>query len=152
MKCNSMSAKYADKIWLTCMFVSLSEDHLVSCNSGEPLLWNRRSVVRAHPTVPAAKPMLCRSTPKPARQFRNRLTATVLPSLLVPRRSLTIRRSTVWGRGNHVCCPICEFPIRFDARNADLGFGAADGGPGLYPRAAGRLQRRCVSSLQRRYP
>jgi hypothetical protein len=34
---------------------TLSECHHVSRNFSEPLLWNRRSVVRAHPTVPLHK-------------------------------------------------------------------------------------------------
>src|SRR6266851_5977821 len=51
--CNGIRAKYAYKIWLTSIFIGLSGYHLVPANSGEPLLWNRRSVVRAHPTVPA---------------------------------------------------------------------------------------------------
>jgi hypothetical protein len=52
--------------------------------------------------------------------------------------------------GNHAC-PAREISARLDARHGARGFDVADHGPGLYPRRAGGLQRRCFSALQRGY-
>lgn len=54
-------------------------------------------------------------------------------------------------RGTHVCDPVQEFPALPDAGDGAVGFNVACSKPGLYPRTAASLQRRCFQALQRRY-
>ncbi len=80
--------------------------------------------------------------------FRNGVS---LPCLLIPYRSPTIRKSAISGGGNHGCCPVEESRVWLDACDRAVGFDVACGERGLHARAAGGLQRRCVSSLQCRH-
>ena len=84
--------------------------------------------------------------------FQHRLTAAALPRSPIPCQSPAAHPhfGTQRFRGNHVCGPVQESSVRFDAGNGAPGFVVACGERGLHARAAASLLRRCVSSLQLR--
>jgi hypothetical protein len=98
-----------------------------------------------HISKPTSRP----SMPERARFFPRLAEFGRIISLPISVRSPTIREAAAFG-GIHACCPIEDFPAWFHARHRARGIDAADGRPGLHPRAGASLQRRCVSALQRR--
>jgi hypothetical protein len=109
-------------------------------------------VVRAHPTVPAFAPLLCRSNLNSAFQPTATLVLwrVVHRCLRIPIRSPTIPPNFAWGMDDDFS--IRKFSVWIAAGRSPYGFDRAGLRPDLHTRTGAGLYRRRVPALQLRDP